>query len=119
MIPSYEDICSAFTRIRKAGGSSWDYEHELRRFELAAQEADVRRSCERLAAYRLAGEAPPLGYYDAEIDRLFRAIELLVAERSIDHGDVPHCLAPGAERSKTLAGNRGVPMSEVSLEVSP
>ncbi|HEU4544317.1 MAG TPA: hypothetical protein VFR23_24515 [Jiangellaceae bacterium] len=60
-----------------------------------------------MAAYRLSGQVPPLGYYDSEIDSLFRAIELLLRERTADHGDQPHCLAKDSERSQFLAEHRG------------
>lgn len=112
--PSYDDVRSAFERIRAAEPTYWDVRHPLRRFELAAQAANIHRSCERLAAYRLAKQTPPLGYYDSELDNLYRAIELLLVEREQDHGDAPSCLAQGSERSEFFRARHGR-----SLKVTP
>lgn len=88
-IPSHDEVCVAFARIKREGGLMWDHEHPLRDFVLAAQNADITRSAERLAAYRQAGSPAPLGYYDDMLDMLHLAIERLERQRAIDHGDAP------------------------------
>lgn len=89
-IPSYEDVIAVFGTIRQQSG--WDYEHPLRRFVHASTWANITRECERIAAYRLKGSVPPLGYYDEILDHLHYAIDLLMKERQADHGDAPICL---------------------------
>ena len=96
-IPSYDDVVSALDRIRAT--PSWDLQHPERGFVLSRLLAGVDRSCARLAAYRLAGETPPLGYYDDVLASLQGAIESIVAERRRDHGDAPECLHPAADNA--------------------
>lgn len=91
--PSYDDVQTAFARIRAEGGVCWDHEHPLRRFELAASASSIRFDAQRLASYRLAGQTPPLGYYDDVRDMLHAALEMIEAERRADHGDAAMCLA--------------------------
>lgn len=90
MPPSYEDVCSAFARIREKD-PNWDLNHPERDFALAAGlMAILRGDLARLAAYRLAGEPPPLGYYDGVRDKLHHALELVERQRRNDHGDAPY-----------------------------
>lgn len=103
MPPSYDDVLQAFARIRADGGVWWDARHPLRDFELAAQSADIRRSAARLAAYRLGGQAAPLGYYDEMIDALHVAIEMLERQREIDHGGAAPFTRRHGEPADSLA----------------
>lgn len=87
-IPSYEDVSTAFSRIRAT--PKWDHEkgHPDKRLVLAGEWAEtVVGDCKRIAAYRLLSARPPLVYYDETIDKLEMIIEMLKDERRKDHGD--------------------------------
>lgn len=88
--PSYAECQSALERI-KGSAEYWKIEHPEYRLVVAAGMLDPF-DVSRLAAYRLKGQKPPLGYYDDLLDKLMYAVALLRQERRDDHGDAPDCL---------------------------
>lgn len=98
--PSYDETVGAFDVIKRS--KFWDIDHDLRDFVLASRSADVSFDASRMAAYRLMGKPAPLGYYDDAIDRLHAAIEMLLRQRAIDHGDAPVQLHPAAASSQAM-----------------
>lgn len=99
-VPSYEDVTSAFDRIRAdacVAGDTWCQRHPLGDFiRVSDRIGSVARDCERLAAYRLLPEPAPAGYYDDTIEKLEAAIALLQQQRAIDHGDLPRTRRDGS-----------------------
>lgn len=102
--PSADECESALDEI--AGDHShgwWDQHHPQRAFPIAVGHLRVAiGSIARLAAYRLIGRRPALGYYDDVLDRIMAAAEAIAASRREDYGGAPACLASGSEASSFL-----------------
>lgn len=88
--PSYAECQSALERI-KGTAEYWKLEHPEYRLVVASGMLDPF-DVSRLAAYRLKGQKPPLGYYDDLLDKLLYAVALLRQERYDDHGDAQDSL---------------------------